>query len=389
MSTKSQNKKNFMLLLHSAMVFGISHLIASCFILSTGSLSFFGVLGESDDVPMTDIYLYINVKTNPAKLDTTITFVDIDLCKDRLEIAQLIAQIDSLQPRAIGLDILFRNRKDPEADSILESVIRQCNNLVLACILDSEQQGDKYYACSRNFFTGQDEYNFIEGFINLDSDGFTTVQTFTSKLFLQQEKSLDTLYSFAAQIVRLCDETAFQKLLQRHGNLEIIHFQPLRFYEIDKNEIEDNRELITGKTVFIGSFSEDLHKTPINSQMRGMEIHAQIISTILKEQYIDRWDNFWTKLINILLCYLFTLFCWFATTRFKSGVAILIKLAQVAILLTAFFAGYYLFNCYNIDIAYSKAIIVMGVVILIVDIYHVGITLGKKWIFKLNKIDKK
>jgi len=383
--------KTIMLFIHSAIVLAVSYLIVSCFMLNTKSLSFFSVLEESGDVPMSDMYLKVNSKRNPFKLDTTITFVNIDSCESRFEIAQLIEQIDSLRPKVIGLDVFFRNRKEPGADTLLENVIRGCKNLVVACILDAEQHddSDKYNTCKRYFFVGQEGDSFTEGFVNLDSDGVSPVQTFTPKLFLRKGELLDTLYCFAAQVVRLYNETAFQKLLQRPGNLEIVHFQPLRFNEVGKNEIEDNREYITGKIVLIGSLSEDRHITPINSQMCGMEIHAQIISTIIeKDKYIDRLDTVWTKLLNILLCYSFALFCWFATTRFKKGVSILIKLAQVTILVLAFFAGYWLFNRYSIDVTYMRSIIVMSVVILIVDIYHVGITWGNKWIFKHNKTDK-
>ena len=382
--------KTISLFLHSAIVLAISYIITLCFVSSTKSLTFFAVLEESDDIPMSDMYLYINSGKGPAKLDTKITLVSIDSCKDRFEIAQLIQQIDSLQPEVIGLDVFFMNRKEPNTDTVLENVIRKSKNLVTACILDDEQREDKdkYNTCNRNFFAGQENGNFTEGFINLDSDGFSSIRTFTPKLFWQKKESLDTLYCFAAQIVRLYDETAFKKLLQRAGNLEIINFQPLRFYEIEKNEINDNPELITGKIVLIGSLSEDLHKTPVNPQMQGMEIHAQIISTILEGKYINSLDNIWTKLINILFCYLFALFSWFVTARIEKGVVILVKLAQVAILLLAFFTGYYLFNHYNIDIAYARSIIVMSVVVLIVDIYHVVVTFGSKFIRQRKKINQ-
>jgi len=174
-------------------------------------------------------------------------------------------------------------------------------------------------------------------------------------------------------------------LLKRKGNVEIINFQPLWIKKIDKNAIEYNQERIVDKIVLIGSFSEDFHKTPINLQMNGIEVHAHIISTILDTRYIDKFDNFWTKLLNILLCYLFALFCWIAITKFKKGGSILIKLVQVAILFLAFFAGRFLFNYCNIDIAYTQTIIVMGVLVLTVDIYNVCIIWCSEWIFKHKK----
>ena len=385
-----KSTKTIRLFIHSAIVLAVSYLIASFFMASTKSLSFFSVIDESGDVPMSDMYLYFNAKTSPERLDTSITFVDIDLCKDRLERARLIEQIDSLQPKVIGLDVFFRDQREPAGDPALENAIRNCKNLVIACILEGEQRddSDKYKICKRYFFVNQENENFTEGFVNLDSDGNSPVETFTPQLFLQQEKSMDTLYCFAAQVARLYDKTAFQQLLQRAGNLEIIHFQRLRFEKIEKNEIEDKKEHITGKIVLIGSLSEDWHKTPINPQMCGMEIHAQIISTIIERKYIDRLDNIWTKSVNVLLCYLFALFCWFATSNLKRGVTILTKIVQVVILLLAFFAGYFLFDLYHIDIAYTRTIIVMGVLILIVDLYHVGVVWVDNRISKSNKINK-
>ena len=391
MKTKHSHGTIF-LLLHSAIVLLISYVIVLYFIPSTKLLSFFSVIEESGDIPMSDMYMYINFRKGPAKLNTDITLVSIDSCRDRFEIAKVIEKVDSLHPKAIGLDVLFKDRKEPEVDAVLENVIRKCKNLVVACILDAEHREDntKYDVCNRSFFAEQDNSNITEGFINLDSDGSSPVRTFTSKLYLQKEKSLDTLYSFDAQIVKLCDETVFQKLLQRGVNLEVIHYQPLRFYEIDRSEIDDDPELITDKIVFIGSLSSlsDSHRTSINSEMLGLEIHAQIISTIFEEKYINSLDNVWTRLMNVLFCYLFTLFCWVAMTKIKEGVELLIKVAQIAILFIAFFAGYYLFNHYNIDIAYAQTIVVMGIVILIIDIYHVGISFGSKYILKHKKINQ-
>jgi len=387
MNTKQLHKK-IMFFLHAAIVLGISYLIVSCFMLNTKSLSFFSVLDESGDVPMSDMYLYINSNRGTAKLDTNIILVSVDSCRDRLEIAQLIEQIDSMRPKVIGLDVFFQNWKEPKTDTILANTIRKSQNMVIACVFETEQieDNDRYNICKRNFFVnGKNDYNFTEGFINLDSDGNSTVQTFTPKLFLQKENSLDTLYCFSVQTVRLFDETSFRKLLQRKRKLELINFQPLHFNTIiSKNEIEDYKNEIANKIVLIGSLSEDVHKTPINSQMHGIEIHAHTISTIIDEQYIDRIDNVWTKLINILFCYLFTLFCWFATTRLKKGVSVLIKLVQVTILFLAFLFGYYFFNRFNIDIVYTRTIIVTGIVILIVDLYSVGITFGRKLLVKIN-----
>jgi len=379
--------KTFALFLHSAIILAISYIIVSFFISSTKSLSFFSVIDESGDVPMSDMYLFFNSRKGPARLDTNIVLVNVDICKNRFEIAQLIEQINSLHPKVIGLDVIFRNQKNREEDMILENAIRTCKNIVVTCVLDAEhrESNDVYSNCSRNFFVDQRNDSITEGFINLDSDGDSPVQTFTPKLYLQKENFWDTLYCFAAQIVRVCDETAFQKLLQRTGNLELINFQPLRFNQINKNDMEDNPELIAGKIVLIGSFSEDLHKTPISLQMQGLEIHTQIISTILDGKYINRLDNIWTKILNILLCYLFTLFCWITPAKLTKGVSTLIKLAQVTILFLAFFAGYYLFNHYNIDITYARTILVMGVVTLIADIYDVGITYGSKFITFCSK----
>ena len=378
--------KKHSLFLHAAIVLAISYIIVSCFVSSTKSLSFFFVIDEAGDVPMSNMYMNINAKKGYATSDTTITLVSVDFCEDRLEIARLIEQIDSLHPKVIGLDVFFKNREEAKSGTVLENVIFKCKNLVVANSLDAEQSqnNDRYNICNRSFFVGIESHNFIEGFINLDGEDNSLVQTFTPKLFFQKENALDTLYCFATQVVKFCDESAFQKLFQRKGNSEIINFQPLRFYELEKHEIEDNKELITGKIVLIGTLSKDFKNTPINSRMCGVEVHAHIISTIIKEKYIDRLDNIWTKMINILFCYLFALFCWFATTKIKHGITVLIKLAQVLILVLAFFTGYYLFNRFNIDITYTKTIIVMGIVILIVDIYHVAVTFGHKWIVKYN-----
>ena len=148
--------KTGMLAIHSAIVLAISYVIAAGLMLSSKSLSFFAVLDESGDVPMSDMYLFINSRKGPVRLNRNITLVSIDSCKDRAEIARVIELVDSLQPKVIGLDVFFRNRIDPGADTILENVIRKCKNRVVACILDDEQRDDNdvYNICYRYFFVG-------------------------------------------------------------------------------------------------------------------------------------------------------------------------------------------------------------------------------------------
>ena len=383
-------KKKVLLLLHSAIVLGISYAIVLCFGLNTTKfLSFFGVIDETGDVPMSD--MYFNFEKLPLEFDTTITIVNIGLCSDRLEIAKIIKQIDSLNPKVIGLDVFFEKQKEPKIDSVLKNVILNCKKIVIPCKLKDErsEDKDKYNKIERNFFVYEaEENNFNEGFVNADGKASDIIRTFTPILFLQKEKSLDTIYNFATQVVKLYDKEKIDSLLKRPKNNELINFKPIRIKKIDIDEIKDYHDRITDKIVLIGSLLEDTHQTPTLSQMNGTEIYAYIISGIIAGKYTNRLDNIWTKLMNFLLCYLFTIFCWIVATKIKRGGSFFTKLTQVAILIVAFFAGRSLFNYCNIDIDYTRTIIVMGVVILIVDIYHICIIWGSKWIFKRKKTNQ-
>src|SRR5690606_34396995 len=106
----------------------------------------------------------------------------------RFEIAQAIQQVSQSQPQAIGIDLLFKELKEPYSDSLLRDAL-YLPRVVTASYLD-----DTAMVVNHDYFRSASE---TTGFVNLDQpDGGRVIREFNSAQIAD-----DTLFSFAAQLV--------------------------------------------------------------------------------------------------------------------------------------------------------------------------------------------
>lgn len=269
------------------------------------------------DFELTDIY-YSKIQGEKTAVDTSIVVINIGRMK-RDSIALMLNLVNKQHPRVVGLDAFFADQKDHYSDSLLKSAFALTKNLVLAGILHSEEDGLDHITGTNPWFG-----NYQRTYANLtgNEDNTNTVREF--RPFFADK---DSVYaSFSSEIIRYTDPQCWQKLKNRNDEHEIINYTggTNAYICLDVNDIfnpASDLSILKNKIVLLGymgeSFEapadlEDLHFTPMNAKvsgraipdMRGILIHANIISMVLRDNYIavtPAWINW---LLAFVLCYL-------------------------------------------------------------------------------------
>ena len=261
-------------------------------------------------------------KLSPEKsADTNIVIVNIGYL-NRPQLAELITKIKSYKPKVVGLDILFRENKEPIGDSLLSKAIKLDGNTVIVNKLsgfDEDKQNYDTLITSINKLT-----NFsYSGYANLPSKAGSNLTTI--RLFKPEAKYKDsTIDAFSTEITKLFDKKSYDELIKRNNDFETINYRGNadKFYYIDGTNLNnlDNVDFIKNKIVLLGflgeypshTILEDIFYTPLNENyagktypdMYGVVIHANIISMILSKSYINNLPSWIEVLLAMIICYL-------------------------------------------------------------------------------------
>lgn len=244
-------------------------------------------------------------KNKDTPTDTTLVIVNIGY-GNRQDIAAMINKVVAQQPKAIGVDVLFNEKKDPIGDSLLLKLFSTNAKLVTAFNYTATNNKGYFYTQSINI-----------GYANFVGEEEGVIRHFTPQL---KEENLS---AFAAQVVKQADPESYQALIKRNKLTETINYTR----KADKYVVVNGMDLINGKAdsnlfankiVLVGYVAntindvEDKHFTPMNEKytgkslpdMNGIFIHANIISMIQSHQYIHHLPAWLMWTIAFLLCWL-------------------------------------------------------------------------------------
>ncbi len=258
---------------------------------------------------------------------------------DRLQTANLLNIIQKQQPKVVAIDAFYRKLKgengQPDAgDSALAMAFKNLKNLVLVAKLEGYNEKKKQYdtLTKINPYFGQ---HVTHAYANLTTTGEGNMQDFlTCRTFLPQVKAENkTEIAFAVKIAQLFNPEKAKKFLARNNISEYINYkrnidiqrhtpnkknQEIGYMVLDHSQIlgdelapdalKDKIVLIgyMGETIFEKSFDDKFY-TPLNQNyvgkstpdMFGVVVHANIISMILAEDYINEMNDF----LNIFLAF--------------------------------------------------------------------------------------
>ena len=330
-----------------------------------------------------DAYFTIHKQNEQVQDIANIVVVDIANCTDRDSISDYIKTINSAEPKVIGIDILFEN-PDSCTDSRLIQVLTETPNLVVVSYLKKEYSSEecRFYEQKQSFDTLQSP--LYSGCSNhVYEKGLTpTCRYFLQYMFLNE----DTIKTFASTIARIALPKDYAKLTQRKYGKEYINFNnfidTINIQSFQSLSYEDKLSWIKDKIVLIGNLNnlQDRHITPIQSQMSGIMLHAYILSTIEKNNFI----NIMSDLGNWIMSFLIIMIVASIKHRVKNKewLNMFMPVIQGIIILIGIILGYLIFDLYNYYIPVIYILIGVGIVSFPYNLYYKI----KENIFKHKKI---
>ena len=371
------------------------------------------------DMETTDI-VFSQMRERPDA-DENILLVNIGV-EPRGSIAEMVRIINQYNPKVIGIDTFFSSPRDSLQDDYLEGVFSSVDNLVLATkLLYNEESGG-----FDSLKTSMERFNqYAEpGFANLiteaveQDDYLKTCRSFPPKEMVAGEMQ----FAFAVKLASYLDPEKTKRFLQRDNNVERVNYRGnvldygatkygTRYFALDVEDVYSENfvpEVIEGKIVmfcFLGRFLgdreavEDKLFTPLNANyagkaekdMFGGVIHANIISMILNEDYIDDMGESTAWILAVLACFINVVFFSLIYKRIPRWYDGITKLIQLVQLLALNFFVLIVFDTYNYTLNMTYVLIVVALSGDTLEVYYgvVKNTLtreGRRELAKINKL---
>ena len=308
-------------------------------------------------------------------LDTNIVLVNIGNL-NRAEIAEQLNTINSFEPKVVGIDAIFAGKTSTLNDAQLQKAFANTNKLVLVGKLDKyNEDGDYYnsYIQPAKIFTEKS----IFGYANLPTKYGASSKTIRSfRPYSMVNSSI--VPAFAVRVSELFDMKAYQKLSERGNSLEIINYRGNidKFYTLESDFYKrDNADLsfIKNKIVLMGFLGnslrekilDDIYFTPLNEvyagrsypDMYGVAIHANIISMILNEDYIDSVPMWISAILAFCICFINVIYIRIVRkkmTDYYGGIAKILIFIQTVLVLII---NVYLLLTFNYKMSFTLLLI--------------------------------
>jgi len=295
-------------------------------------------------------FAYADYNPETVEVDTNIVIVNIGNLK-RLDIAKLLNKVNENDPKAIGINILFHEKKNAYEDSLLRSAIKASKNIVM--VTTYKNNTDSMFISD----------NVTLGFSEINSDRGGVVRSSISYITLDHASYL----SFAAEIVKHYNFNAFQKLFSRGNRKEIINYSGRhnRFEII--NHDSDNFENVKNKIVILGYLGDDfgdLYFTPLKKQVlektipdsHGSIIHANIISMILSGNYIEQ-NHLLNSIVNLFLFIIFTFIFFQLFKKYPNDFGLIARVVSLLLIAGLIIACVQLYDILSYKYSISMAVL--------------------------------
>ena len=318
--------------------------------------------------------------------DTSIILVNIGT-QSRRVIAEQINMISRFKPKVIGLDTYFGVLKpDTLGDLMLADALANAPSMIMySKLIDPDSNGVWHDVIhSYPLFTQDHEtasVNLIIEDAGAEQYNFKTTRSFfpQERLMNPESGEIDTVLAFGVALAKRFAPEKVDKFLARGYEEELINYYGnvvdfgrtrlgTRYFALDWYQVLDSTlfwpELFKDKVVIMGFLGEDFddtrsfedkYFTPLNTKytgranpdMFGMVVHANIISMILSEEYLDQMSDIQSILLAILVCFLNVVvfsMIYHKLDRWYDGITKLIQLVEALILTFVIVAVFHYFN---------------------------------------------
>ena len=273
-----------------------------------------------NDFEFTDITHSKLSSNNENTIDSNIVIVNVGKL-NRGEIALEIERLEAFSPKVIGIDVFFVDLKNKRDDSLLKKSL-EYENIVIGSFFEIKEDSSSLIT-PNNYFG-----DITHGHVNLEgsADVNSVVRTFMPKINYGEQNIV--INSFCSEIAKKYNLNKYNILNNRNNESEIINYKYNlnNYIRFDFDEILNpttDLSIVKDKIVILGFIgnslgnkhsTEDKYFTPLNKEfvgkslpdMYGCVIHANILSTILSEDYINKSSKLTAWIIAFIISYLFT-----------------------------------------------------------------------------------
>jgi len=360
------------------------------------NLTFLSPVAQAlEDLDLTDMVFTEFRDDSHAFFDSNIVIVNIGR-RSREEIAQEIRTIAKYKPKAIGIDAFFRKPKDPLGDSLLADAIRSAGNVVLVSKVsyvtaDSVDvaRADQIFdtlELSASVFASSAKH----GYANLVVDQEEAFMTCREVTFSERYKG-GVEESFPVVLSGLVNPHARDRALRRGNATEVVNYRGnlSSFFSIDTDLAMDSTadlSFVKDKIVLMGYLGptfderslEDAFFTPLNPQyvgrsypdMYGIVVHANVLSMILRGDFIDKMNVSTGIAIGLLLLMVNVMIFSFVFTHFENWYDTIALLLQVGQSILIFYLLVTVFGTYNYKLYLAPSLLGVALVGTVHDLYR-------------------
>ena len=401
-----------------AFMYGLSKL------LDLKMFSAFDPIGQAiGDMEVSDIAF--RLRDVPA-YDSSVVMVNIgdivSMAHDRALIAQEVENIIKYKPAVIGFDITFGDPEsalDSMASIALGEAIRKAQESGVKVVMAHRLGQSDSLVAAKGDTPEQDIIihsndlilqNSYEGFVNLDTDAEHQEDLKACRKFNPKIKVKDHYeYSLEVRIAMLVDSMKTKRFLDRdnyaevinyRGNIVDIHGASLEEYRgkyglldvaeaLDTTYYEQTEDLIKGKIVLFGFVGRDILDTswddkfftPINvnyagktrPDMYGIVVHANVISMILNEEYVNEMADWQEYAIAFIVLILTVALFFKIEERMPIWYDLLSLIIQVVLVVIFSFVMIMVFTYYSMKLNFTLTLAAAALVGTCFELYNGGI----------------
>ena len=364
-------------------------------------LEFIDPVGDAlEDMEITDRVFSDPDLREILDADTNIVLVNIGLLS-RGEIGEQINIINKYQPKVIGLDAVFpRLKSDTLGDLILANALSNTPNIIMYGKLVEPDDDEVWNGMelSHPLFTQDHEVAHVN--LVTESAGIEQFQFKTCRSFFPMEKlrdpetnSTSDVPALAVKVCEVYNPEVTARFLERDIDEEIVNYRGNimdfgmtqfggRFYALDVDDVLNENfdpSLLKDKIVLMGflgqyigdpSTVEDKYFTPMNKKfagralpdMFGVVIHANIVSMILNEDYMNQMTKTWAAMFAIIACILNVAvfqIIYIKMDRWYDGLTKLIQLVEAVLLLFVIVIVFHYYS-FKLDLTYGIIAILLA-----------------------------
>ena len=387
------------------------------------NLEGFDAVGQAlKDMDITD-YAFSELRSDSLPPDNNVIIVNIGPL-GRAGIADQIRIIDKYGAKVIGIDGFFKGYagdtlatynladaiNNAKAEVVMAAKVEQSDSLLE--IAEGDEVYDILYTSDSLFIQ-----NVHLALANLDTKAKSQHDVKICRAFPPQRTVINTgenHIAFGAKMAALYDSTKLAHLLNRNNDFELINFRGdvllspmyfdyttgtlgqrivddkhMCFQALDWDQVlaEDfDPAMINDKIILVGYLGdrlgapqwEDKFFTPLNSEiagranpdMYGPVIHANIVSMILNEDYINGFGNFTEGIIGVVLLYINVFLFSMIYARMGAWYDGITKLIQLIELMVLTVIVIYIFASQNFKLELAIAFFGIALVGDMLEIYY-------------------